>query len=181
LAIADPEPSRGTTMGAVPGPLQFLKNEYRCRRRTTHAEVEPRIVRRHLRTLCEDLDQLLGQVGDAVRRHRVKVAARLLDDAVAIAAELARRLPAGVGRPADPPPQVFVDTIDEVEVQRSLALLEELDAELDRAARGGGAAGAPGLADRLGTKIDALAAAAASGRVRARASMDGTNDRRRVR
>jgi hypothetical protein len=156
-------------MAVCPERLQSLKSEDRCRRETAHADQEMRIVRRHLRTLCEDLDEVLGQVGDAVRRHHVEVAARLLDDAVAIAAELARRLPPGEGGEQEVPPlHVVVHALGEVEVQRSLGLLEKLDAELDRSARGGAAAEASGLADRLGTEIDALAAAAASGQIRAR-------------
>jgi hypothetical protein len=98
----------------------------------------------------------------------VKVAARLLDAAVAIAAELARGLPPAEGGQTAGTPHLVVDTLDEVEVQRSLGLVQELDAELERTARGGSAPEAPGMAGRLGTEIDALAAAAASGQVRTR-------------
>jgi hypothetical protein len=131
-----------------------------------HGELELHVVRRRLRTLCEDLDEVLGQVGDAVRRDHVRAAARLLIDAVAIVAELARRLPPGELGQNAAAVHVVVDALDELDVQRALVLLEELDAELDRTARGGGAAQAPALADSLGAGIDALARAAASGRTR---------------
>jgi hypothetical protein len=96
------------------------------------------------------------------------LAARLLDGAVAVATEIARGLPQAEGWQALAAPHLAMDILDEVEVQRSLGLVQELDAELERSAREGGAAGGPGLAHQLGTEIDALAAAAASGRIRTR-------------
>jgi hypothetical protein len=153
---------------AAPELLQLLRGDHRRRCQTDRADLEQRIARRRLRTLCEDLDQVLGQVGDAVRRHHVKLAARLLDGAVAIAAELERGLPATEGGQAVAAPHLVADILDEVEVQRSLGLVQELDAELERIARGGGDDDAPGLAGRLGAEIDALAAAAASGHMHTR-------------
>jgi hypothetical protein len=153
---------------AAPELLQLLRGDHRRRCQTDRADLRLRIARRRLRTLCEDLDQVLGQVGDAVRRHQVKVAARLLDGAVAIAAELERGLPPGESGQAVAAPHLVAGVLDEVEVQRSLGLVQELDAELERIARGGGDDEAPGLAGRLGREIDALAAAAASGQVHTR-------------
>jgi hypothetical protein len=145
--------------------LQLLQGDDRRRRRAALADVEQQTARRHLRTLCEDLDQVLGQVGDAVRRDHAQAAARLLTRAVAIAAELARRLPRSPGESNSTSGRPVIDSLDEVKVQRSLALVQALDAELDRAARGGTTPEAPELAGRLGTQINALAAAAASGRL----------------
>jgi hypothetical protein len=63
-----------------------------------------------------------------------------------------------------------MDVLDEGEVLRTLVLVEELDAELDRTARGDGAALAPAFARAVLARIDALATAAASCRTPAPAS-----------
>lgn len=157
MLSADRQP-RGTER------LQLLIGAQLHGRETTQAGVELRIVRRRQRTLCEDLDELLGLVGDAVRRDQVLVAARLLDGAVAIATDLAGQLPHVEDGPGDTASELAPYFLDEASLHRTLGLLEELDAELDRTARGGGSAGAPALAGCLRAGIDALAAAAAAGR-----------------
>jgi hypothetical protein len=122
----------------------------------SHDELERQAVRRHQRTLCEDLDELLGRLADAVRREHVTAVARLLDGASAVATELARSLPSPEGGRSVAGPCLFVDTPDEAQVQRAHRLLVDLDAELDRTARGGGAAGAPALAGCLRRVVDSL-------------------------
>lgn len=133
-----------------------------------HADQERRALRRRLRTLCEDLDELLGQVGDAVRRDRAPEAGRLLGDAVVIAGELAERLSPRASGPRPSTPHVVGGVVDETDVQRTLVLLKELDAELDHTAPGRGALRAAALADGLASEIADLAGAAASGRARPR-------------
>ena len=133
-----------------------------------HADQERRELHRRLRTLCEDLDELLGQVGDAVRRDRAPEAARLLGHAMVIATELAERLAPRTfwWRPSTL--HVVASVLDEVDFQRTIVLLEELDAELDDMARGRGARRAAALAGGLVSEITDLAGAAASGRARPR-------------
>jgi hypothetical protein len=113
------------------------------------------VVRRHQRTLCEDLDELLGRLADAVRREHATAAARLLDGAAAVATELARSLPRTEGGRGVAVPCLLVAAPDEAQVQRAHRLLVELDAELDRTAHGGGA-GAPALAGCLRRVVDSL-------------------------
>jgi hypothetical protein len=158
----------GRTEAAAPGRLQILVDADHRRQETAHSDREQQAARRHLRTLCEDLDELLGQVGEAVRRNHVEAVDPLLINAVAIAAELARRLPCGELQQNAATAHVAVDVLDEADVLRTLGLLEALDAELDRTARGDGAARAPCLARAVLARIDALARAAASGRTRSR-------------
>jgi hypothetical protein len=159
----------GSTEAAVPGRLQILVDADHRRLATAHRYREQQAVQRHLRTLCEDLDELLGQLGEAARHHHVETVDPLLITAVALATELARRLPCGQLRRNAPTAQVAVDVLDEVDVQRTLVLLAELDAELDRTARGDKAGrGAPALARAVLARVDALARAAASGRTHAR-------------
>jgi hypothetical protein len=159
----------GRTEAAVLGRLQILVDADHRRHETSHRYREQKAVQRHLRTLCEDLDELLGQLGESARHHHVETVDPLLINAVAIATELARRLPCGRLRRNAPTAHVAVDVLDEVDVQRTLVLLEELDAELDRTARGDkGDRGAPALARAVLARIDALARAAASGRTRSR-------------
>ena len=133
-----------------------------------HADQERRELHRRLRTLCEDLDELLGQVGDAVRRDRAPEGARLLGHAMVIATELAERLAPGASGRRSSTLRVVASVLDEVDVQRTNVLLEELDAELDHTARGRGGRRAAALADGLVSEITDLAGAAASGRARAR-------------
>jgi hypothetical protein len=111
-------------------------------------------VRRHQRTLCEDLDELLGRLADALRRERVPAAARLLDGATAVTTALARSLPPEGERSATVP-RLVIDG-PEARVQRAHRLLAELDAELDRSSRGDGGAGAPALAGCLVRLVDSL-------------------------
>jgi hypothetical protein len=122
----------------------------------SHDELERQAVRRHQRTLCEDLDELLGRLADAVRREHVTAAARLLDGAAAVTGELARSLPSPHGGRSHAGPRLFTDTPDEAQVQRAHRLLVELDAELDRTARGDGDAAAPVLAGCLRRVVDSL-------------------------
>jgi hypothetical protein len=158
----------GRTEAAAPGRLQILVDADHRRQETAHSDREQQAARRHLRTLCEDLDELLGQVGEAVRRNHVEAVDPLLINAVAIAAELARRLPCRELRHNAASAHVAVDVLAEADVMRTLGLLEALDAELDRTARGDGAAQAPWLARAVLARIDALARVAASGRTRSR-------------
>jgi hypothetical protein len=158
----------GRTEAAAPGRLQILVDADHRRQETAHRHRETQAVQRHLRTLCEDLDELLGQVGEAVRRNHVEAVDPLLINAVAIAAELARRLPCGELQKNAAAAHVAVDVLDETDVLRTLGLLQELDAELDRTARGDKAARAPALARDVLARIDALAGATASGRTRSR-------------
>jgi len=133
-----------------------------------HADRERRALHRRLRTLCEDLDELLGQVGDAVRRDRAPEAARLLGLATVIATELDERLTPGASGQRPSPLHIVESVLDEEDVQRTLVLLEEFDAELDDMARGHGARQAAALAGGLVGEIAGLAGAAASGRTRPR-------------
>jgi hypothetical protein len=158
----------GRTKAAAPGRLQILVDADHRRQDAAHSDREQQAARRHLRTLCEDLDELLGQVGEAVRRNHVEAVDPLLINAVAIAAELARRLPCGELQQNAAEAHVAVDVLDEADVLRTVGLLEALDAELDRTARGDGAAQAPWLARAVLARIDALARVAASGRTRSR-------------
>jgi hypothetical protein len=158
----------GRTKAAAPGRLQILVDADHRRQDAAHSDREQQAARRHLRTLCEDLDELLGQVGEAVRRNHVEAVDPLLINAVAIAAELARRLPCGELQQNAAEAHVAVDVLDEADVLRTVGLLEALDAELDRTARGDGAAQAPCLARAVLARIDALARVAASGRTRSR-------------
>jgi hypothetical protein len=158
----------GRTERAAPGRLQVLVIDNHRLHETAHRSREQQAVRRHLRTLCEDLDELLGRLGDAARQHHVEAADSLLVNAVAIAAELARRLPCEELRQNPPTAHIAAEVLDEVDVLRTLALLEELDGDLDRTARGERAARAPALARTVLARIDALARAAASGRTRSR-------------
>ena len=135
------------------------------------------MLHRRLRTLCEDLDELLGQVGDAVRRDRVEEARRVLGHAVVIATELAEQLSPGVPGQWRPTPHVVESVLDEVDVQRTLVHLEELDAELEHRARGRGTRRAAALADSLVNEIGDLTCAAASGRARPRAGWWPANAR----
>ena len=129
---------------------------------------ERRALRRRLRTLCEDLDELLGQVGDAVRRERAEEAAPLLGHAAVIASELADGLPTGASGHPRSRRHVAESVLDEADVQRTLGLVEELDAELDHGARECRADRAAALAGSLVTEIEDLTRAAASGRARPR-------------
>jgi hypothetical protein len=122
----------------------------------SHDDLELQAVRRHQRTLCEDLDELLGRLADAVRREHVAAAARLLDGAGAVATELARSLRWPDSGRSVAGPCRFMEAPDEAQVQRAHRLLVELDAELDRTARGGGGAGAPALAGCLRRVVDSL-------------------------
>jgi hypothetical protein len=158
----------GRTEPAAPGRLQVLVIDNHRLQETAHRSREQQAVRRHLRTLCEDLDELLGRLGDAARQHHVEAADPLLVTAVAIAAELARRLPCEELRQNAPTAHIAVEVLDEVDVLRTLVLLEELDGDLDRTASGDRAARAPALARTVLARIDALARAAASGRTRSR-------------
>ncbi|HEY0409099.1 MAG TPA: hypothetical protein VGE42_02420, partial [Candidatus Dormibacteraeota bacterium] len=117
---------------------------------------ELQAVRRHQRTLCEDLDELLGRLADAVRREHATATARLLDGAAAVATELARSLTRPEGGRSVAGACLLVEAPDEAQVQRAHRLLVELDAELDRTARGGGGAGAPVLAGCLRRVVDSL-------------------------
>jgi hypothetical protein len=122
----------------------------------SHDELERQAVRRRQRTLCEDLDELLGRLADAVRREHVTAAARLLDGAAAVTGELARSLPSPEGGRSRGGSRLFIDAPDEAQVQRAHRLLVELDAELDRTARDGDDAGAPVLAGCLRRVVDSL-------------------------
>ena len=122
------------------------------------------------------MDELLGQLAAAARHHHGEAADPLLIDAIAIAAELARRLPCGELQENAAATHVAVDALDEADVLRTLVLLEELDAQLDRTARGDGAALAPALARAVLARIDALTRAAASGRTRSRELLTPLND-----
>ncbi len=112
-------------------------------------------MRRHQRTLCEDLDELLGRLADAVRRQHVAAAARLLEGATAVATALARSLPMERGRSAAAP-DPLIDGPGDARVQRAHRLLVELDAELDRSGRGDGGTGAAALAGGLLRVVDSL-------------------------
>ena len=150
----------------APGALQIRVDADPRRRETALSDRDQQVARRHLRTLCEDLDELLGQVGEAARHHHVEAAAPLFIAAVAIAAELAWRLPGREVQQNAAAARVCVDVLDEADVLRTLGLLTELDAELDRTARGDGTARAPEMARALLARIDTLGRASASGRTR---------------
>jgi hypothetical protein len=151
-----------------PGRLKLLVDADQRRQETAHSDREQQAARRHLRTLCEDLDEVLGQVGQAVRRNQVEAVDPLLINALAIAAEVVRRLPCGEPEQNAAAAHVGVDILDEADVLRTLGPLEALDAELDRTARGDSAAQAPWLARAVLARIDALARVAASGRTSSR-------------
>ena len=135
----------GRTEAAAPGRLQLLVDADHRRHETAHRDREQQAARRQLRTRCDDLDELLGQVGEAVRRNHAEAVDPVLINAVAIRAELVRRLPCGELQQNAAAAHVAVDVL-EADVLRTLGLLEALDAELDRTARGDGAAQAPELA-----------------------------------
>lgn len=103
-----------------------------------------------------------------MRHDRAGEAARLLGQTVVITAELAGRLPRRAPARGRPLPHVLECVLDEVDVHRTLKLLEELDTELDHATRGCGAGRAGALADSLVLEIGDLTWAAASGRTRPR-------------
>jgi hypothetical protein len=162
-------------IAAVPDLLQRLIGADHRRRAMAQGDRERRALHRRLRTLCEDLDELLGQVGDAVRRDRAEEAAPLLGHAAVIATELAEGLPTGASGQRRSGRQVAESVLDEVDVQWTLGVLEELDAQLEHRARGCGADRAAALAGSLVVEIEDLTWAAASGRARPR-----TDPHRRV-
>ncbi len=130
-------------------------------RRTTLPDRSARRLHRRLRTLCEDLDELLGKVAEAVRQHNVTAADRLLVDAVAVAGELASRL--SVARPARlGAVHPTEERLHEAEVLRTLVRVRGLDDELHRAAQGGGDGDGSLQADALLAAIRTLAEAARS-------------------
>ena len=124
---------------------------------------------RRLRTLCEDADELLGQVAEAARFGDAEAALGPLtavrDVARLILQRLRRPVPAG-------PQAARPDALEEDRVLATLALVEELDFQLRDAHIGYRGAGwrAGLLAEKLVVEIDQLTAAAASGRTRAHAS-----------
>jgi hypothetical protein len=136
-------------------------NEDDVARRMTRPDRSARLLHRRLRTLCEDLDELLGRVAEAVRLNRVTAAAALLVDAVTIAGELAsrlsvaRRAKVGVVHPT-------AEGLDEAEVLRALVLIRGLDDEVHRTAQGGGDGDASLRAGALLTAIRTLAEVARS-------------------
>jgi hypothetical protein len=118
-----------------------------------------RLLRRRLRTLCEDLDEVLARVAEAIRQHRGGAAASLLFDAVGIAGELASHL--SVARLAlvdDAPPTM--DGVHELDVLRTMVCVRILDGDLQRAAQGEGGGDASLRAGELLASIRTLAEAA---------------------
>jgi hypothetical protein len=133
----------------------------RVGRLSTRRDRSGRLHHRRLRTLCEDLDELLGRVAEAVRQHRGTAAACLLLDAVTIAGQLASLVSAA--RPAHvdtvhPTP----DRLHETDVLRVLVLVRDLDDELQRAAHGDGHGDGSLQAGALLAAIRTLAEAARS-------------------
>lgn len=125
---------------------------------------------RRLHVLCEDADELLGRVAEAARFGSAEAAIEPLAEvrqvAISIVHALRRAVPPGRCRVER------VDALDEDEVLATLALLEELDAQLRDARAGHRGAGwrAGRLAARLIAAVNQLTAAAASGRTRAHAA-----------
>lgn len=125
---------------------------------------------RRLHSLCEDADELLGRVAEAARFGDAEAAVEPLAEVRQVAISILRALRRPVplrGRTAPPP-----DVLDEDQVLATLALVEELDAQLRDARAGHRGAGwrAAQLAGRLIAAVDHLTTAAASGRTRAHAA-----------
>jgi len=120
-----------------------------------------RLLHRRLRTLCEDLDERLGTVAEAVRQHRITAAAGLLGDAVTIAGELASYLSAARPAHADAM-HPATERLHEADVLRTLVRVRALDDELHRAARGEGDGDGSLRAGALLAEIRTLAGAARS-------------------
>jgi hypothetical protein len=133
----------------------------RVARPSTRRNRSGRLLHRRLRTLCEDLDELLGRVGEAVRQHRVTAAAGLLVDAVALAGELDSHLSVAA-HPGDDVVRPTVETLQEAEVLRVVDRVRGLDDELHRAAQGGGDGDGSVQARALLAAIRRLAEAARS-------------------
>jgi len=118
-----------------------------------------RLLHRRLRTLCEDLDERLGTVAEAVRQQRITAAAGLLGDAVTIAGELASYLSAARPAPADAM-HPATERHHEADVLRALVRVRGLDDELHRAAQGDGDGDGSLRAGALLAEIRTLAGAA---------------------
>jgi len=130
-------------------------------RPTTRPDGAGRLLHRRLRTLCEDLDERLGTVAEAVRQHRITAAAGLLGDAVTIAGELASYLSAARPAHADAM-HPATERLHEADVLRTLVRVRALDDELHRAARGEGDGDGSLRAGALLAEIRTLAGAARS-------------------
>ena len=125
----------------------------------TSGDRSGRLLHRRLRTLCEDLDELLGRVAEAIRHHRATAAASLLVDAVGIAGELASHL-SGARLAGVEAVRPTADGVHEADVLRTLVRVRLLDGELQRAAQGEGDGGASLRAGALLASIRTLAEAA---------------------
>jgi hypothetical protein len=93
----------------------------RAQRRRTEAH-------HRLRSVCEDIDELLGQAAEAARRGDTEAAREPLASAHRLASLIlyALRRSVPVGSPSTPPPQA----LDEDDIMAALALVEELDSQL---------------------------------------------------
>ena len=151
-----------------PEPLGRTRGEQVHRVRAARDARHPDEAIRLARTLCEDADELLCQAAEAARGADVKAALEPLAEVRVLAISILHALHRPV--PAGPDPVPLPGPLDEDEVLRALAVVQELDSQLRDARIGYRGAGwrAGELAEKLILAVDRLGAQAASGRTRPR-------------